>query len=417
MSSIYPVERTCAACGETSRIGTEPRRRLPTWDLDTGGVDGRPGYDDVSLLLDEETIEECASCGHLAPILSVPYPRLEDAIDARREVLGRQDHSPEARRCLAVANLFAGADPREEGRWALRAAWLDEGAGSPKTARPIRLRAGASLEEASREGYALAPARLATSLILAETFRAGGDFDRALEHAVRGLRFASSCGKRERAILFYELDCVLERRAATITRADALAGFGTLTPERRSELVRALHGAVGELTPIALLPRRTFRHPSLRTYATLTKEAVVFAQDYMDLELMIALLREGRTGVWEAIRLRPHFLPALLRACDHPDAQVRENALAALYEKTFSFEADLLADHGDAVAALLRRLGDNEERAVRSAGAIARELLLLDASIAARAAAAARAALPRWTADLSTTGVLERLIERAESSR
>ncbi len=417
MSSIYPVERTCAACGKTSRIGTEPRRRLPTWDPDAGGVDGRPGYDDMSLLLEEELIEECASCGHLAPILSVPYPRLEHAIEARSEVLARRDHTPEARRCLAVANLFAGADPREEGRWALRAAWLDEGAGSPKTARSIRLRAGASLEEASREGYALAPARLATSLILAETFRAGGDFERALEHAVRGLRFASSCGTRERAILFYELDCVLERRAATITRADALAGFGTLTPERRSELVRTLESVVGELTPITLLPRRTFRHPSLRTYATLSKEAVVFAQDYMDVELMIPLLREGRTGVWEAIRVRPHFLPALLRASDHPDARVREHALGALYEKTFSFEADQLAGQGDAVSALLRRLGDTDERAVRSAGAIARELLLLEASMAAGAAAAARAALPRWTADLSTTGVLERLIERAESSR
>lgn len=417
MSGVYPVERTCVACGETGRVGTEPRRRLPTWDPDAGGVDGRPGYEDVSLLLDEETIEECASCGHLAPILSVPYPRLEHAIEARRDILARREHVPEARRCLAVANLFVGADPREEGRWALRAAWLDEGAGSPKTARPTRLRAGASLEEASREGYALAPARLATSLILAETFRAGGDFDRALEHAVRGLRFASSCGTRERAILFYELDCVLERRAATITRSEALAGFGTLTPERRAELVRTLQSAVGELTPLTLLPRRTFRHPSLRTYATLSREAVVFAQDYMDVELMIPLLREGRMGVWEAIRVRPHFLPALLRACDHPDARVREHALAALYEKTFSFEAGLLGEQGDAVAALLRRLGDNDEKAVRSAGAIARELLLLEASMAAGAAAAARAALPRWAADLSTTGVLERLIESAESSR
>lgn len=122
-------------------------------------------------------------------------------------------------------------------------------------------------------------------------------------------------------------------------------------------------------------------------------------------------------GVWEAIRVRPHFLPALLRACDHPDARVREHALAALYEKTFSFEAGLLGEQGDAVAALLRRLGDNDEKAVRSAGAIARELLLLEASMAAGAAAAARAALPRWAADLSTTGVLERLIESAESSR
>lgn len=414
MSSIYPVDRMCAVCGVTSRVGTEPHRRPPTWDPAAAGVDGRPGYDDVSLLLDEEMIEECTSCGHLAPILSVPYPRLQQAMEARREVLARGDHTPEARRCLAVANLFSGADPREEGRWALRAAWLDEGGGSPKTARLIRLRAGASLEEASREGYALAPARLATSLILAETFRVGGDFDRALEHAVRGLRFASSCERRERAILFYELDCILERRAATITRADALAGVGALTPERRSELMRTLDGALGELPPLVLLPRRTFRHPSLRTYATLTKEAVVFAQDYMDVDLMIPLLREGRMGVWEAIRVRPHYLPELLRACDHPDARVREWALAALYEKTFSFEADLLAEHGDAIAALLRRLGDTDEKAVRLAGAIARELLLFEASMAPRAAAAARAALPRWTADPSTTGVLERLIESAE---
>ena len=69
------------------------------------------------------------------------------------------------------------------------------------------------------------------------------------------------------------------------------------------------------------------------------------------------------------------------------------------------------------VAALLRRLGDVDEKAVRAAGTIARELLLFDASSAPWAVAASRAALPRWTADPSTTGVLERLLERAEPMR
>lgn len=416
MSSIYPLERTCAVCGVTSRIGTEPPRRLPGWDPDTGGVDGRPGYD-VSLLPNEEVIEECPRCGHLAPILSAPYPRLSEATAARPGVLAAVEHAPEARRCLAVANLFTDADPREEGKWALRAAWFDEAAGAGEVARSVRLRAAARLEEASHEGYALAPARLATSLILSETRRLGGDFERALEHAVRGLRFSSTSAKRERAALICELDCILERRVGPITFASAIAGARSLSADRRRELARTVDLGLVRLSPIALRPRRTFRHPSLRTYTSLSKEAVVFAQDYMDADLMTPLLRDGRGGVWEALCLRPELLPALLRLCDHGDAPVRTHALTTLTERTFSFEPGILTEHVDAVDALLRRLGDEDATPVRAAGAIARELIHFDAASASRAVAAARAALPRWTDDLSTTGVLERLIERAEATR
>lgn len=45
--------------------------------------------------------------------------------------------------------------------------------------------------------------------------------------------------------------------------------------------------------------------------------------------------------------------------------------------------------------------------------AIARQVVLLEASFGQRLASAARAALPKWTSDLSTTGVLERLIDAA----
>ena len=45
--------------------------------------------------------------GHLAPILSVPYPRLEHAIEARRDILARREHVPEARRCLCPACALA----------------------------------------------------------------------------------------------------------------------------------------------------------------------------------------------------------------------------------------------------------------------------------------------------------------------
>lgn len=79
------------------------------------------------------------------------------------------------------------ADPREEGIWALRAAWADEAAGLLEHGRAIRRRAGRLLEEALCFGAALEAVRGGSSLMLSEIFRVGNELGRAAEHCRRGL--------------------------------------------------------------------------------------------------------------------------------------------------------------------------------------------------------------------------------------
>lgn len=391
--------RKCAACDAIAPATAEkPSAPLHT-PADTDGVDGRPG--------DEPVIEVCTSCGHLAPDIAADYPRLAEVKSERPELLALPGHTAIALRCLVIANLFADHDHREEGKWSLRAAWHDEAAGFAEAARPLRRRAAVCLEYAVYEGYALVPVRSATSLVIAETFRVGGAFDRAFEHVVRGLRHAKAAPERVRQMSIYELHCVLERSRGPNTCADALRGFASLGAARLQELSQRLEAALSGLAANEVQLRRA----STPLKRSLFDEAVVFAHDYTDARLMIDLLRQGRPGIWQAVLTRPHeLLPALLHATGHAEPLVWKHALAEITGETFDFHSSLLKGHEDAVEAVFRRMGEAERSVVRAAAGVTKQILFVDASFCPRAVVHARAALPKWKHDAALQDTLDAIV-------
>lgn len=419
----FPSEKKCAACGETSTYG-RMGHRMPQEDVWGCGLDGRPSYAvepapgmsrltaDAIMLSRECALEECPHCGHVAPNVSRAYPRMDDAKQARLANRALAEHDEAAQQYLAVAELFRDADSREEGLWLLRAAWADEAAGLAEPARALRLRAGTLLEDALYQGYAINTNRGGSSLMLCETFRVGGDAARAREHCLRGTAAAPPTGL-VRSLLLFEMHLILLESREPCTRAEARDR--SKAEARRKELV--LHIAEGPPpAPIVLRPWRAIE------WSTGSLEwAGVFAQDFLDETLLVDLLRHQRSGVWQGVMARPELLPALLAATDHAEQQVRESALSALENKTLSnnqrtvhespFDECRLRDHPNAVEALLRRLEDDDAKRVCVAGAIVKQVLYLEPAFLGRAIEVARRALPKWTADLSVTGVLERLIE------
>ncbi|MCW3005343.1 MAG: hypothetical protein JWQ20_4641, partial [Conexibacter sp.] len=226
----------------------------------------------------------------------------------------------------------------------------------------------------------------------------------------------------EERFLLFEAQCILDHRSEPHTRAHAHDRIEPHSAEQRAGIVRALERAYPTLPPLRLRPRRRFFHKSLllTTDWSLTAEATVFVEDFVDEDVLIELLRSECVGIWQGVLVRPHVLPALLRATDHDEAVVRKAAIDALYDKTIGsaertvkgtpFEPDALRNHRDAVDALARRLSDDDAQTVRKAAAILRQVILLDASFGQRIGAAARLVLAKWSSDLSTTGTLERLL-------
>ncbi len=400
---VYPRERKCAACNAFTRVGEYHDPNIPPSTAAASGLDGRPGFD-AMFLRDAFFIEACKACGHLAPNLESEYPRLAEVKAEREGLFALTGHDPRALRCIVVANLFADVDYLEEGRWSLRAAWFDEASGHTESASAMRRRAGYCLAEAVRMGRALSETRLVTSLVLAETFRVGRARDRALEHAVRGLRHRESAPERERELLLFELEAIRMGWTHPLTCGDALASFAMLEPEHMPALEELITTRASELPPLRLQA----------TAAPIPeREATVFALDFMDETLMLDLLRDGRAGIWEAVSLRPRLLPALLRATGDADHAVRANALAVLSGKAFPFPAAVVKGSEGAFGAVLERIGDRDKETVQTAIHIVRELLLLDPSFAPRVATHAREAMQSWQADHVMLASLSRLLEAA----
>ena len=424
--ALDEVDWTCAACGTLARHrGPSMFHRSPRVDYWSSGLDGRPSFGDTDLATDavllarEFELVECPHCKHVAPRVEVPYPRAADSQAERDDMFTLPEHDDLARRYLYVAQLFGDEDPREEGLWALRAAWADEAAGFAERGRRIRRRAAALLEEALFCGYALNAVRGASSVILADLLRIAGDFAHAAQHCRRGLRMTVDAN--EQLFLLFEAQCILDERVEPLTRKSARERIEPLTPEQRKMIAQALERAYPLLPPVRMRVYRRFFVSAAGLPSS--EEATTFTQDFLEADTLLDLLRHHRDLSWKGVLAHPELLPALLRAIDHEDEPVRRSAIFTLHGKTLSnaertvhgtpFEPGALSKHADVALALAHRLADDDAETVRLVGAIARQVLLLEASFGQRLASAARAALPKWTSDLSTTGVLERLIEAA----
>ncbi|MDB4937987.1 MAG: hypothetical protein JWP87_4959, partial [Labilithrix sp.] len=296
------IEKTCAACGTISTYPTASLfRKSPAVDYWTSGLDGRPSFGDTDLATDaallarEFVLAQCPSCKHVAPHIDLPYPRAASK-DARDELFDVPEHDDLARKYLYVAQLYNDEDPRQEGFWALYAAWADEAAGFAERGRRIRRRAGALLEDALFSRYALKAVRGASSVMLAEILRVAGDFERAAEHCRRGLKTAAAAN--EERFLLFEAQCILDHRSEPHTRAHARDRIEPYSAEQRAEIVRALERAYPTLPPLRLRPRRRFFHNRLllTTDWSLTAEATVFVEDFLDEDVLIVLLRSECVG-------------------------------------------------------------------------------------------------------------------------
>jgi hypothetical protein len=418
-------ERTCASCEKAAKYPTrELFGHTPQVNEEASGLDGRPSYSDglasSAAILDRElSLLECPDCGHIAQAIEVAFPRLDSARGARASLLALEAHDPRARRYLYIAQLYGDADLREQGLWVLRAAWANEAVGRFEVARVLRRRAGMLLDDSVREGYALVPVRGGTSLMLAEIFRVGGDFERAMEHCRRGGELPMSDAKRSLIVVAMH---VIERRSEPLTRARAREEFATFSKEQLTALSAKAKAACPTIPPLRIRPSRRFFSTKLSMpQLSRDAEAITFAEDFLDADLLPELLRVGRPGMWAGVLAHPELFPVLLRATNHADTDVRSSALDALYNKTFywavrdgsGFESDALKGHEDAIDAVVARLSDDDDARVRKASAVLRQLICLDAACAPRIAAGARRALPKWTKHLSTTGDLERLIALA----
>jgi tetratricopeptide (TPR) repeat protein len=424
------THRQCAACGASAGYGSPPTSAAETVAYWRCGLDGRPGFEvsadpgsdrtvaDATLLAHAYPIEECPHCGHLAPNVAVPYPELATARDARQGMLALADHHPVALRFLAVSQLFGDHDVREQGWWVLRAAWADEAAGFAENARHLRVRGASLLEEATLQGYALFPARGATSLALCEMFRVGGNRVRALEHGRRALAAVASGSDVELFVTFEAL-CMAERKSEPFTRGHAREVVGWLGAERALELRKTLESD-HPLPAIRVKAPRAFHHPMLPLNASRREEAIVFAQDFASPELLLDLLRDGRLGVWEMVLARPRMIAPLFRAADHEQPLVRQRALTILAGKALSEwrvhaqgtagDPCRLAEFPDAIEALARRLDDSDGERVGTAAEILRQALEAEPELAPHVVPVARAALAKWSDTPATGETLEQLI-------
>ena len=416
------LEKTCAACGATvSYAGPSFFASKGPRLIDHGfGLDGRPCYaeddlrGDAAALAHQLELVECAACGHVAPWIDLAFPRIKESKEAREELSALPEHDDLARRYLYVAQLYGDEDPREEGIWALRAAWADEAAGFIEHGRAIRRRAGRLLEEALYFGAALEPFRGGSCLMLSEIFRVGSELERAAEHCRRGL--AVTPKGKVRCALLLEGRTILYGRTERLTRMHLRDALEDLQASE-TEISEALRARFPEVPPVRLRRARRFRHRDMHRNSAAYD---VFEEDFLHEDLMIDMLRIR--AVWPGLVAHPELLPALLRATDHEDEEVRRHAVESLYDKVLAksdrtvhasgFDPEVLRGHGDAVDALVRRLtNDDDDALVCKAGAVLRQVVFLDPSFGPTIAAGAYAALPKWSRDLSTTGVLERIID------
>jgi hypothetical protein len=406
------IDKPCALCGQRT-----PNRFVHTRVKPPGvyhhALDGRPL--DLSLAA-HRTVDECAHCGHVAPVLGLAYPKLAEVAEARAEFASQ--HAPWAAKMLSVAHLFNGVDPREEGFYVLRAAWEDEALG--RDARALRRRSALLLEEALFQGLALDLEPGGSCILLAELFRTSGDFQRAADHAARGLRLRWALD--EGRWFLFECAAITSRDLVPGTRLDARR-FGSTTAEaERDSIIAPYRARLAALPPIRITEHRWFRPPHL--HGGWSRHAERFAAEYVDPAVAHQLLSASRLPtVAHAARAFRSVFVALLRAAGDADPLVRGNAALVLRDVDFDrvpWCSDLVPASGDpghdidaAAGVLFDSLANDDTTMVCNVAQATQKLLRKMPNLRGAALPKLRAALPRVAGvDLSAEGAIERAIEQ-----
>jgi hypothetical protein len=126
MTTIHPVEKVCAVCGETSThhaLG-------PTSTMGVPDLDMRPAP--LARWTLAEQIQQCPGCGYCAGDISVASDAAREMVrnEAYQAELNREDY-PELTRRYLCASLILSTDGDEAaaGRVALNGAWTADDAG------------------------------------------------------------------------------------------------------------------------------------------------------------------------------------------------------------------------------------------------------------------------------------------------
>ncbi len=364
-----PQSKTCAICARVSEFDVVVTRTVRPSEVRHAMIDGASHA--------APALDVCPGCGHVAPEVSVRYPRLEEAFAAREAILSRAEHTEIARRCLVAASLFGDADPRLEGRWTLEAAWDDERNGLFEAAVELRARAARLLESALWMGRALGSRPRASAILLSECYRVARMPERAREH-VRFVVDASSWGEGVNLLVFelHAIECGDERPHSLMHARDV---FAALKPTYRRALV-ARAGAPPSAVPLA--PVREFRDPSFFA-SDYFPELQRFVLDYLRPEHVPDLLRRDAvrsvvqalqstvrlTGAWcggDAAQI----LPLL---ATHADPIVRERGLRAFVDAQFPREHQRWI--GEGAKSLRTSLHDEDPTIVVHASTLLRRLV------------------------------------------
>jgi hypothetical protein len=210
VTTTYPVEKTCAICGTTSRhhvLGSTNTMGAPDLDL-------RPAP--MARWTLTEQIEQCPQCGYCAADISVATDAARRVVqnEAYQEELRRADYPTLTRRFLCASFILSvQGEDGAAGRAALMGAWaaddgtewqsaisgeevdeapLDQLRGEAATAaaeaaaRCRRLAIG-YFEADRKSGLTFAADEYTADALLADLHRRVGDFDAARAYAQAGI--------------------------------------------------------------------------------------------------------------------------------------------------------------------------------------------------------------------------------------
>jgi len=210
VTTVHTQEVTCGLCGTTQAV-TAVGSTNAFGSMDLGARPPQMRRSTVS-----HWLHECKDCGLVAGNLSVA--RASDAhIVASTAYRAELNHAGRPR----LANVFvcgalleeAGGDLVMAARRRLHSAWACDDATHTETARVQRLEGLALFEPARAEGqHAMKSMAGGEEMLLADSARRAGEFERALSYCTGGLA-APGVTELTRQLLLFERELVLRRDA------------------------------------------------------------------------------------------------------------------------------------------------------------------------------------------------------------
>lgn len=187
MTTLFPVERTCAVCGATSQqtvIGST--NSFGSADLDT-----RPPEMMRSTIF--YWVERCPSCGYCAKDIGELEPGAREVVysEAYRDQLNLPGYPARAIDFQCMALLQSSAGELASAGWSsLRAAWICDDTNDDEHAQECRWQAYNLFQEALQAEQQIAQQNGAGTAVMIDLLRRSGRFEWAMSIAEEGIQRA-----------------------------------------------------------------------------------------------------------------------------------------------------------------------------------------------------------------------------------